>query len=155
MTTPARREVPWALGILIFIALLNLLGIGLQIVVLNPAAQANRNDISALVAKQHTSDLEFCARSNAARVSLVHNLRGDVHSLKAELALWVAAAAATTPEAAAATPPSVSKAFTDDVAAIELAIRRKKHAIHTAIKAQSSVAIHHGSPVVDCHLAYP
>lgn len=155
MTTPTRREVPWALAILVFIALLNLFAIGLQIIVLNPAAQDNRNDISALVAQQHISDLEGCARNNHARVVSIHNLRGDVKTLKAQLRLWEAALAATTPQATASSPPAVLEAFTANIEALRQGISHKEKSVRSTIAAQKTVAIHPGSPVVACHRAYP
>lgn len=109
--------------------------------------------LSGILHKQHESQLEFCTRSNAARVSSVKNLRGDVHTLKAELALWVAVREAT--PATAAAPNAVERAFNRDLAALRIGIGHKEKAVRTSIAAQASVAIKPGSPVVDCSFAYP
>lgn len=145
----------FVVGAVTAIFVLILFGTGYQYFVLNPVAQSNREHISDLVDRQHKSDLEFCARSNDARVSSIHNLRGDVHTLKAGLELWEAAAGATTAEAAAQTPPEVAEAFSRDITALRRGIDRKQHAIHSSIEAQAPVAIHPGSPIVDCARAYP
>lgn len=111
--------------------------------------------IAAIVNKEHQSQLEGCERSNDSRVSFVHNLRGDVHTLKAELALWVAAKEKTPKAQWEASPPVVRHAFEADIAALHLGITRKQHAVRTSINAQAEVAIRPGSPVVDCNKAYP
>lgn len=115
-------------------------------VVILVGQQAQRN-------REHDAAFATCERTNAARLSSVHNLEGDVRTLKAELTLWEAVEAAATPAAHAASPPAVAAAFAANVDAIRYGIGRKEHAITSAIAAQAPVAVRPGSPVVDCDLA--
>lgn len=103
--------------------------------------------------REHDATFATCERTNAARLASVHNLEGDVRTLKAELTLWEAVEAATPASAQAASPPAVTAAFSGNVDAIRRGIGRKEHAITSAIAAQAPVAVRPGSPVDNCNLA--
>lgn len=111
--------------------------------------------LTNILNRQHEANLEFCARSNDGRVSNVHNLKSDVHTLRAQLNLWTVVLSVTPRQALAEANPSVLVAFNRNIEALHDGISKKKHSIETTISAQAPVAVRPGSPVVDCQRAYP
>lgn len=100
------------------------------------------NDLHWVIDSQHQSNLDFCHRSNESRKASIRNYRNDVRNLKGDRRFLVTSL-----------PPSAERDAL--VATKDQAIAAKRQAIRSSIAAQAPVAIHPGSPVANCHKAYP
>jgi hypothetical protein len=100
--------------------------------------------LSGLVSSQHNAQLEACTRGNESRVATVRNLRADEVKAKKEL---------RKEELVEQRYPLGVRS--DYIAYLRWYVDSKAETIRQTIHSQREVAIEPGSPVVDCHLAYP